>query len=133
MSDAVITEIGQLHDFFERWFRGGVEPEGFERMERVMAPEFTIVTPEGQVLDRAGILAAVRAGRGSREVEIRVENARILWRVGAVTCARYDERHTGAGRRSLRRSTALFREAEAAPNGVEWLHVHETWVEQRPA
>jgi hypothetical protein len=28
-----------------------------------------------------------------------------------------------------RLSTALFRERDDTPNGVEWLHVHEVWIE----
>lgn len=40
----------------------------------------------------------------------------------------YEEwQDTGQGERG-RISSVLFRRRERAPNGVEWLHVHETWI-----
>ncbi len=40
----------------------------------------------------------------------------------------YQEHQTTAGDRLGWQSSALFRAREGRPNGVEWLHVHETYL-----
>jgi hypothetical protein len=126
MDDPVITEIVELHAFFDAWYAGRSQPGDFERMETSMAPEFHLVTPDGHLLARDEIIGVVRTGYGSRPIRIWIEDAAVLWREGSVTCARYQEwQDPGTGREG-RLSTALFRDDPAAPHGVVWLHVHET-------
>ena len=40
----------------------------------------------------------------------------------------YEEWHSLKGEESARLSTVLFEKRAGAPNGVAWLHVHETWL-----
>ncbi len=128
MDDPVITEITELHAFFDAWYGGRCDPEDFERMETTMAPDFHLVTPAGRVMGRDEILDVVRRGFGTRPVRIWVEEAAVLWRIGGVTCAIYQEwQDAGVGRRG-RLSTALFRSDASAPHRVRWLHVHDTWL-----
>ncbi len=128
MDDPVITEINELHAFFDAWYAGRCDPGDISRMESTMAPEFHLVTPDGRIMPRRETLDVVRRGFGTRPVRIWVEEAAVLWRVGTVTCATYQEwQDAGTGRRG-RLSTALFGEDPATPHGVCWLHVHETWL-----
>ncbi|MFX0092506.1 MAG: hypothetical protein ACFFBD_12150 [Candidatus Hodarchaeota archaeon] len=41
----------------------------------------------------------------------------------------YEEWQEIDGQTIARLSTALFRKCFDAPNGVEWLHAHETWLQ----
>ena len=53
-------EIIDLHEFFQDWL-GGVAPStNFDRLERSLDEAFTIVMPEGTLVDRPGILHRLR-------------------------------------------------------------------------
>jgi hypothetical protein len=43
----------------------------------------------------------------------------------------YEEWQEIEGKVTARVSTAVFKQKANTPNGVEWLHVHETWLEVR--
>lgn len=40
----------------------------------------------------------------------------------------YEEWQSGEEKEDGRLSTVLFRKTPEAPNGLRWLHVHETWL-----
>jgi hypothetical protein len=42
--------------------------------------------------------------------------------------ATYEEWQVIEGETRGRLSTALFRNREGTPNGIEWVHLHETWM-----
>lgn len=134
LSERCLAEVVDLHRFFEAWL-GSDEPQmEFGRCERALATGFHIVEPEGAVREREPLLAGLKAARGGRaDIEdpfrIRIEEAQVRWVEGAFCLVTYVERQTGSRRRTARRSSALFRESAGGPNGVEWLHVHETWID----
>lgn len=124
--------IRELHDFFEAWIGDGLDDteDAFRSLEEALASKFTFVTPAGELLDRDAILGAVRAAQGSRpDLQIRIEEPRLLHEHSDVVVAAYRERQEAGGERTDRRSTVVFRRRGAAGNGLEWLHVHETWCE----
>ncbi len=48
-----------------------------------------------------------------------------------LVAATYEEWQSGEEKKDDRISTVVFcRVPEAAPNGLRWLHVHETWVSE---
>lgn len=119
-------EVRDLHAFFQQWFRGELPATdaGFARLAGVMAPEFEIISPAGKILDRDGILAAVRERHGSDGgFTIEIRNHRHRAELADAALVTYEEWQGGKGRIS----TALLRTQPSMPNGVEWLHVHETW------
>lgn len=126
------TEIEELHGFFQAWL-GGVPHEGevrFERLERALAPGFTFVTPGGRALERSAVVEGVRSGRSSRPgLRIEVGDPRLLHDAGDLLVATYEEWQHEGERTTGRRSTVVFRRDEDGPNGLRWLHVHETWIE----
>ncbi|MEM1313872.1 MAG: hypothetical protein AAGI51_04910, partial [Pseudomonadota bacterium] len=66
--------------------------------------------------------------------EIWVERAACRHVIGDVAVVTYEEWHRLEGETSARLSTVLHRDAPSAPGGVQWLHVHETWLPgQAPA
>ena len=128
-----LAEIVDLHAAFEDWM-GQVEPTvDFGRCRAALGPGFHIVEPDGRVRDRDSLLPGLEAARGARAdptdpFRIRIEEAEIRLVDGRFCLATYVERQRGGGRLSARRSTVLFRDRPGGPNGVEWLHVHETWI-----
>jgi hypothetical protein len=51
--------------------------------------------------------------------------------VGDILLVTYEEWQQSGDQTTARLSTALFRDKPDAPNGLEWLHVHETWLPDR--
>ncbi len=126
------TEIVDLHRFFGQWYRGELDLTGedFARVSDVLTEDFRMINPEGEVVARSELLTGLRRSHGSRSdgFRIRVENvsSRMIGRTAAAVT--YEEWQEEGGRQRGRVSTAIFREHSSTPNGVEWLHVHETWL-----
>jgi hypothetical protein len=117
------AEVVELHDFFQGWL-GGTLPATdavYARLVDTQALEFTIVTPGGECL---------RAAHGSRPGwQMWIENAELRYAQGGLTVATYEEwqRHAD-GTVTGRLSTVVFRDQPGTPNGLAWVHVHETWL-----
>ncbi len=127
---AASREIVELHAAFAAWMGPGAGPEIFARFEAAFAPEFTMVGPSGKRLDRAGVLAMLAANRAAfgAGFGIDIEAVVALAHGADFVCVGYDEIQTGRPGPSQRRASAVFRPVQAAPNGVQWLAVHETWI-----
>ena len=126
-------EIEQLHDFFVEWYAGELDEGEFARMERAMGEGFEMVTPEGDRLDREEVLEMVRAGRGQHgdgHFDIEIRNVETVESGPGIRLVRYEEwQGTGEGETG-RISTACFRAAEDAPEGIVWTDLQETWLER---
>lgn len=126
------AEIVELHDFFQGWLGGTLPPadEIYARLVDTQAPEFAIVTPGGELIKGPRLLARLRAAYGSRPGwRIWIESAELRLTQGGLTVATYEEwqRHAD-GTVTGRLSTVIFRQQSGTPNGLAWLHVHETWL-----
>jgi hypothetical protein len=125
------AEIEDLHAFFEAWLAGRAESDDFGRCEGVLGPDFELVVPSGDVLGRARLLAGVRAEKGGRGSEFRISTRAVRSRAlsDELRLVVYEEhQHLSGGRTNQRLSSAIFRSRDDTPHGVEWLHVHETWI-----
>ena len=132
LSRRCLAEVDDLHSFFVAWMGGEAEAD-FARCEAALGPGFQIVEPDGTVIDRDPLLGALASAKGKhrdaeRPFDIRIENSRARTVSDTLCLVTYVERQTVRGRETARRSTALFRKRAGGPNGVEWLHVHETWI-----
>lgn len=130
-----IAEVEALHAFFEAWFVGqvGDDDASFARLGHSLAEDFTMITPDGAAIGRAQVLEGLRAMHGAHaggtppfRIEIRQARARPL---GAHAClVTYEEWQTLEGAGNRRASTAVLARRAKAPDGLSWLHVHETWL-----
>lgn len=130
-----IAEVEALHAFFEAWFLGriGDDDASFARLGRALAEDFTMITPDGATIGRAQVLGGLRTMHGAHggsnppfRIEIREARARPL---GADAClVTYEEWQTLEGAVRRRASTAVLARRADAPDGLRWLHVHETWL-----
>ena len=126
------AEVVDLHRFFVDWFdKGRCDHAVFNRFESVMGEGFSMVVPSGQLLDRDAVLAHVRASRATFDGDfaISIEDIRPGWQAGDVIVLTYVESQQRASKASRRRSSAVFTVNSSAPNGVEWRHLHETWLQ----
>jgi hypothetical protein len=124
-------EIVELHEFFQGWLGGGMAPteEEFYRLEEVLAEGFTLITPDGRHLERDPLLQGLRESAGARSgVRIWIEEPHLHHEGKTLLIASYQEWQQEKGSPRARVSTVVFRPKKALPNGVEWLHVHETWL-----
>ena len=136
MEAACKHEIVELHQFFQDWFRGELaETEAqFARFARVMAPDFSIISPTGSLNHREAILQMVRHGYGGwqdRNGRIWIENIIVRWQDDGHCLLTYEEWQEIDGQITARLSTVLFRTYFDETHGVDavqWVHLHETWL-----
>ena len=126
------AEIVELHDFFQGWLGGALPATdaAYARLSDTQSPEFAIVTPGGERIAGPALLAQLRAAHGSRPGwRMWIENAELRFTQGGLTVATSEEwqRHAD-GTLTGRLSTVVFRDQPGTPNGLVWVHVHETWL-----
>jgi len=122
-------EIVELHDFFQGWLRGELEAGAFGRLEAALADDFGMVVPSGRRLERAEVVSGLREERGQvPSLEIRIEEPALRAAGDGWRLALYRERQRREDGETTRISTVLFREDPDGPNGLRWVHVHETWA-----
>lgn len=128
-----VREVAELHRFFEAWFNADLpaDDEAFSRFEAAMAPGFVIIDPGGRLRRLERLTESLRSNHGCRSgaddfIRIAVEAARVRHRLGDLCLVTYEEWQETPDRTVGRLSSALFRRRRGAPNGVQWVHVHET-------
>jgi hypothetical protein len=130
----VLIEMCVTREYLASWFAGLLEkPESLEDfyLSRVLAENFTIVRPDGTRLDRDQTLHGFfERLYGSEPTVIRHENLnmRTILDTGTIVVIGYDEKHVYTDHAVTNALTAIFLKNETAPNGVSWLAVHETPV-----
>lgn len=134
LAAATRQEVLALHAVFEGWLGGTLPPsdEAFARVEAALAPTFSMVSPEGEVVARTPLLAGLRGAHGAKGRQglfrIAVEDMAVLHLEPPLVVLRYSERQSQGEACTIRHSTAVFRAAPAAPCGVEWIALQETWA-----
>ncbi len=133
MDDACKKEVIELHRFFQDWNQGKLAKteDQFRRFSGAVASDFEIVSPGGGSMSKTEILGRVREGHGSSQgtdFRIWIENFSSRPIGDGLLLVTYEEWQSQDGKDIGRVSTAVFRREPGAPNGVVWLHVHETWL-----
>ncbi|MFW9854315.1 MAG: hypothetical protein ACFFFG_04615 [Candidatus Thorarchaeota archaeon] len=133
--DSIAREIRELHDFFAKWFNGEIPQNKieFSRLEEAIADDFVLLSPNGQRSSRKQVIARIYSAYGSHKKD----STRFQINIGNITVnpissnyfiAMYEEWQESNTKRTGRISTALFHKNTSLVNGVEWIHVHETWI-----
>lgn len=135
IGELAVREAHRLHKVLEAWLCGDSlrTDAGFAPFADALADPCRVISPLGTVTERAALLTEFESIHGvlaehSADFTIRVENTEILRAWDDHALIGYEEWHDLAGDRSARLSTALFITAPAAPLGVAWVHIHETWL-----
>ncbi len=131
MQIACKTEIEALHQFFQDWFSGAIAQSeaNFTRITRALSSEFALISPDGTLADYATVIGWLRGGYGSRpHFRLWTDKIAVRHQRGDLALATYEEWQEIDGQITTRLSTVLFGVNADAPQGVAWLHVHETWI-----
>ena len=128
LADRAGSEVVRLHAFFGAWFRG--EAADFATCAAALAPDFRMITPDGAIHERAAVVARLVAARASASAGFAIEilEPHPAWQSADAVLLEFIERQYRDGRAASRRSTALFTDEPAAPRGVVWRHLQETWI-----
>lgn len=122
------TEARQLHDFFRDWYRGDIADtdENYARLADVLADDFQLITSGGFAVDRELMLQMMRGEHGTKpDIEMRTDNYRLRVEEGDLILFTYQEHGEAGGLAKSTLISVLMRRNPAAPNGVEWVHLHE--------
>jgi hypothetical protein len=130
MTQLWMTEVDELHAFFEAYFLGTLPADDVRRFADVLDPDFTIVGPDGGVSTRAETIAAVNAGHAhTSDFTLTTKDHQLVHADDSTVIGSYVEHHGWTdGRENERLSTVVFRRDDSMPNGLRWLRVHETWT-----
>ena len=131
MITRIENEIIELHQFFQDWYNNQLPltDENFSRCASVLAPEFTIIFPSGENVLYQPLLERLHKAHGTHNViRIWIENIQVLYHFDDLALATYEEWQRIENKVTVRLSSVLFKANEPTPNGLLWLHVHETWI-----
>lgn len=129
LEDSVTIEIERMLAFLSGWFRGEYEPavlrQGFED---ALHPNFERVPPDGEAIDKAGVIERIRETNGdSPFFRIVCDDVKIIAVFPEFIVASYIEHQSGARNSpqvNHRRVTVVL---EIGPR-LKWRHVHETTI-----
>jgi hypothetical protein len=128
-------EVVELHGFLVDWMIGAVPRSAatFARFADVLADGFALISPRGEFTERRALLRELEGAHGAHRADhvgfrVEVRHFRHRRTEGALCLVTYEEWQHLSGSASGRLSSAWFRARSDAPHGVEWLHVHETWL-----
>ena len=131
LAERAVREVEELHAFFVAWFRRATgAATDFARCEAALAPDFRMIVPEGSVHEREAIMERLRESRGrdGSDFAISILQPSVVWQDRDAVLLEYIEQQYRDGEETRRRSTVLFTGDAAAPCGVVWRHLHESWV-----
>ncbi len=126
-----IQEVIDLHTFFEEWLGGALPADDaiFARFSAATDPGFTLIGPDGAMMESAAIAGWIRHAHGTRPgFRLWTTDHRLHYADAGCALVTYREWQTRDGVTTCRFSTAFFVPAATAPLGLCWRHVHETWL-----
>ncbi|RQR58501.1 DUF4440 domain-containing protein [Burkholderia sp. Bp9126] len=125
-------EVVDAHVDIEQWLSGrvagGRSAPVLARLLVRFSPRFTMITLQGAAIDFAGVDVLFSQGHGVRPgLRIGIDALQVIaeWDGGAAIGYR-ETQADGAGRRTVRRSTAVFE--RDGVGRIVWRHLHETSV-----
>jgi hypothetical protein len=128
-------EVVELHGFLVDWMTGAVprSAAAFARFADVLADGFTLISPRGDITERRALLRELEGVHGAHRTDhvgfrVEVREFRHRRTEGTVCLVTYEEWQHISGSATGRLSSAWFRARSDTPHGVEWLHLHETWL-----
>ena len=131
LKDQTFQEIRELYAFFERWYNGEIEKsdENLARYADVLNRGYQAVDPRGAGVPRNLALDALRGTYGKWRDEpgkIEIANLELRFILDSVVAVTFDEYHSANNQTRRFKTTAMLRARHGTPNGVEWMHAHQS-------
>ena len=140
MNELCRAEVFEFHRFLMKWYTDRDKPDKllFTEFTDVLATDFRLVTPQGRIFTRPQLEKRVWDAYGVHAkdpVPFRVWVERFEGRPLGPDhhVVMYEEWQEVRGETRVRQSSAVFRKSDQSRNGVDWVHVHETWLAVKPA
>ncbi|MDJ0753882.1 MAG: hypothetical protein QNJ45_10215 [Ardenticatenaceae bacterium] len=130
MSTKYEREIVRLHRFFVEWFTGQLpkSKEAFAAFADCMATGFAIVGPNGRLTELEELEKGLYDIHGRYDdFDIKIKNVVLRRAFGNWAIVTYEEWQVVDGEQTARLSSVLMEE-DRRSGRLEWLHVHETWL-----
>lgn len=124
-----VREVIETEAFFADWIAGRLPKTeaAFARFKDVLAEAFVLIGPDGSEISRAALLDYFFTSHGADPTITRwVDDARVRHETDTFCVVTFVEGQTGARRTATSNISVLFTPDADAPNGVRWLHIHET-------
>jgi len=135
MDGAFEREVRELHVFLEDWFVGRLPDSdaAFAPFAGALSRDFVIVSPRGVATRYEPLCAELRAAHAfhadpAADFRIRIQNCRVRFGDAACCLGTYEEWQHLSEATTARLSTVLFRRHGGARSGLQWHHLHETWL-----
>lgn len=131
LAQRAVQEVIDQHAFFEQWLDGALPDTdaAFARFAWATDPAFTLIGTDGNCAAADETGAWIRAAHGSRPgFTLWTDEHTVRWSSDQSVLVTYREWQTRDGVTTCLIATALFCANAQCPNGVAWLHVHETWL-----
>jgi hypothetical protein len=128
------AEIREFHDALTDWFTGKSprSAAGYSGLSDVVPADFVLISPSGVVTEGPSLMAQMEGAHGVHSgipFSIRIENCRLRVAAAPYCLGTYEEWQERDGVTTARLATALFRTNAGLRHGLEWLHLHETWLD----
>lgn len=122
-------DVVSTHELIRDWLAGATTDAALcNALLARFAPGFSMISPAGKVLDKAGLAAFFNTAAGSRPgLHMQIADLVLLQQSEHGATVSYRERQTQAGAQPTERwSTVVY---EKTPEGrLLWRHLHETWA-----
>ena len=123
-------EVAEFFQFFQEWF-GGTSPDTNEHYARItngIPDDSTYINPKGELISTKSFFSGMRSKHGNIPgMRMWVDNIRLHWEEGDLALVTFEEwAQAPDAVPEGRMSTTIFRKKPETPNGIEWLHTHET-------
>lgn len=120
-------EITELHQFFQDYFSGKIPVEAIARFEQTLAAGFTLIDSSMTIIGYDAIKQIIQGLHAQRIGRlIWVENIVLRHDLADIVIVSYEEWQATEEKTTQRACSVVFKKDAAAPNGLLWLHVHES-------
>mmetsp|Transcript_1270 Transcript_1270/g.2281 ORF Transcript_1270/g.2281 Transcript_1270/m.2281 type:complete len:147 (-) Transcript_1270:312-752(-) len=127
------TEVIRIHAFFVDWLTGRYPNSSeifWKGCGKAFSKDLVLINPSGEVSRNGDLRYELQKAYGNLEgsnFNMKIRNFQVLQSHPDWCLTMYEKWHYHGSITTARQCTALFRPNPSAPNGVEWVHIHETW------
>jgi len=103
---------------------GTSDPSEVARLD-VLDASFVMIAPDGHSWSADAVRSSIETAYGRRSMTIEIRAVAVD---PSAPFGTYEEWQSFEGARTGRISTAVMAADRAMPNGLRWIHLHETWL-----